>query len=137
MPSNTASERVTRQIRVVAEPQYLPHYSEPENDHYVYSYRIRIRNESPRTVMVAARHWLIIDTDGNRDVVDGLGVVGEQPVLEPGMDFEYSSFCPLSCTFGTMEGWYEVVGEEGERFQVEIGRFYLVARPDEELEQVS
>ena len=136
MKGKTSSERVTRGIRVTARPQFLPHYSDPEHDHFVYSYHIRIANESTETVMVAARHWLIIDTDGREEVMDGLGVVGEQPVLEPGEAFEYDSFCPLASPFGTMEGWYELVDEAGGRFQAEIGRFYLVAQPDRELERV-
>lgn len=136
MKGSTASQSVTRGVRVEAEPQFLPHYSDPETPHFVYSYRIRIHNESERTVMVAARHWLIIDTDGNREEVDGLGVVGEQPVLEPGEHFEYSSFCPLASSFGTMEGWYEVVDDLGERFRVEIARFFLVAREHFEMEHV-
>jgi len=127
---------VTRGIRVTARPQFLPHYSDPGNEHFVYSYRVRIANESAATVMVAARHWLIIDTDGGEEVVDGLGVVGEQPVLEPGEAFEYSSFCPLTSAFGTMEGWYEMVDADSGRFQAVIGRFYLVAQPDLELESV-
>jgi ApaG protein len=136
MKGRTSSECVTGGIGVTAQPQFLPHYSDPDNEHFVYSYHIRIANESAATVLVAARHWLIIDTDGREDVVDGLGVVGEQPVLEPGESFEYSSFCPLTSAFGTMEGWYELVDEAGGRFQAEIGRFYLVAQPDLELESV-
>jgi ApaG protein len=132
-----SSERVTQGIRVSASPQYLPQFSLPDENHYVFSYRIRIENQGPHTVMVAARHWIIIDTDGRREEVDGLGVVGEQPVLEPGEAFEYNSFCPIATSFGTMEGWYHLLDEQGGAFTAEIGRFYLVAEAEPELEGVS
>jgi ApaG protein len=132
-----SSERVTREIRVSADPRYLPKHSDPDNSQYVYAYRILIENLGRRTVMVASRHWVIIDTDGNREVVDGIGVVGEQPVLEPGESFEYTSFCPIRSSFGTMEGSFHVLDDQGEAFPVEIGRFYLVAEEDEQLEGVS
>lgn len=136
MTGRKSSERVTQSIRVTARPHYLPHYSDPDAGHFVFAYRIRIENQGERTVMVAARHWVIIDTDGNREEVDGLGVVGEQPVLEPGQSFEYSSFCPIASTFGTMEGWYNLLDDKGKTFNVEIGRFYLVAEPEPELQSV-
>lgn len=131
MNGKLSSQRETRGIRVSAEPRYLPEASDPEQGHFVHAYRIRIENRGDRTVMVAARHWIIIDTDGNREEVDGLGVVGEQPVLAPGESFEYTSFCPIASGFGTMEGWYHLLDDQGGTFTVDIGRFYLVAQARE------
>lgn len=130
--SRVSSDRSTRGIRVLAQPRYLPDHSTPDADQFVFGYRIRIENQSERTVMLVARHWEIIDTDGNRETVDGLGVVGQQPVLEPGEIHEYSSFCPLSSGFGTMEGYFRMVDDLGESFEVEVGRFYLVVGAAEE-----
>jgi len=123
----TASERISHGIRVSVKPRYLPDHSDPDQSHYVYAYHVRIANESQRTVMLLSRHWIIIDTDGHREEVKGPGVVGEQPVLEPGESFEYTSFCPLPSTFGTMEGSFHMVAEDGADVEVEVGRFYLVA----------
>lgn len=130
--SQVSSQRSTRGIRVTARPRLMPEHTDSEAGQYVFGYRILIENLSQRTVMLVARHWEIIDTDGNREVVDGLGVVGQQPVLEPGEQHEYASFCPLGSDFGTMEGHFRMVDDLGETFDVEVGRFYLVAGAPEE-----
>ncbi len=123
----TASERLSHGVRVTVRPRYLPDHSDPDLSHYVFAYHVRIANESPRTVMLLHRHWIIIDTDGHSEEVKGAGVVGEQPVLEPGEAFEYTSFCPMPSAFGTMEGSVHLLDEGGVDLDVEVGRFYLVA----------
>jgi len=130
--SRVSSDRTTRGIRVEARPRYLPEQSDPAAGQWVFGYRIRIENRSERTVMLVSRHWEIIDTDGNRETADGLGLVGQQPVLAPGEVHEYSSYCPLGSDFGTMEGRFGMVDEHGEAFDAEVGRFYLAAGALEE-----
>ncbi len=122
------SEAVTSGIRVLVEPDYLAGHSRPFENQYIFQYQIRIRNESDETVTLRARHWRIIDEDGDTEEVQGDGVIGMQPTLAPGESFEYESYCPLPTRWGTMEGTYYFVREsDGERFEVAVARFYLVA----------
>ena len=133
---------MTNGVRVVVTPSYLADRSDPEglkqgaersaSGRFVFGYRIRISNESDRTVQLLARHWIIVDADGERSEVKGDGVVGQQPMLAPGQSFEYSSFCPLSTPWGTMEGSYQfrnasTTGQPGDSFVASIGRFFLVS----------
>lgn len=120
----------TSGIRVVVEPSYLLEDSEPSDRRFVFAYRIVITNNSERTVKLLARHWVIVDANGQREDVKGDGVVGQQPRLKPGQSYEYSSFCPLRTPWGTMQGTYTLVAEDGQRFEATVGRFYLVC-PDE------
>ena len=90
-------------------------------------YRVTVSNESDRWVKLLSRHWIIIDAEGNREDVKGDGVVGYQPELKPGDTFTYTSYCPLDTDWGTMEGTYKMLNEDASTFEVEIGRFYLVA----------
>ncbi len=126
--SSTHSSTLTDGIRVDARPRFQPEHSEPENGRFVYSYSIRITNEGTSTVMLISRHWIIINDDGHREEVNGLGVVGQQPVLAPGESFEYESFCPIDSDFGTMEGSFSFIDEHGDSLEATVGRFYLVAR---------
>jgi ApaG protein len=122
---------VTAGIRVRVQPRYLAEQSDPEQHRFMFAYRISIRNESERIVQLLSRHWIIVDADGERHVVRGEGVVGQQPELRPGASFEYASFCPLQTSWGTMEGSYlmQVLGGPGagELVEVQIARFFLVA----------
>jgi ApaG protein len=120
------SVAVTRGVRVETHPVYMREQSHPDGSEFVFGYRVLISNQSDQTVQVVRRRWMIIDGDGSRREVEGDGVVGQQPVLEPGESFEYASFCPLPTSWGTMEGAYRVAGETGE-FNAQIARFYLVA----------
>jgi ApaG protein len=130
-PKTVSSVTLTRGFRVAVAPTFLPEHSEPEAERFVFGYRIRISNESGRRARLVSRRWLIEDEEGERQEVQGEGVVGQQPVLEPGQTFAYSSYCPLPTPRGTMEGAYTMQGDGGETFEVEIGRFYLL-RPGEE-----
>jgi ApaG protein len=94
---------------------------------YVFAYKIRISNEGASRAQLLERHWAIVDADGEHHEVRGEGVVGHQPDLAPGQAFEYSSYCPLTTPWGTMEGEYVMEGEDGERFEIGVGRFFLVA----------
>ena len=125
MPTTASSEIVTAGIRVRAEPHYLPDRSDPENSQYLFTYRITLSNEGPEWAKLRARHWIIIDSDGKREDVYGPGVVGEEPELDPGASYSYSSFCPLGTNFGTMEGSFSMVRRDGTPFEIRIARFYL------------
>lgn len=119
------SDIVTKGIRVKAVAQFVPEQSDTGSNEYYYTYRIEIRNEGEQTVRLLTRHWVIINSYGDQEEVRGEGVVGQTPTLEPGASFEYTSFCPLDTNFGTMEGSYEFVDEDGNHFDVAIGRFFL------------
>ena len=115
----------TRLIHVTVEPTYLDDQSVPIDDHYVWAYRVTIRNDGIDTVQLLNRHWRITDSLGRLQEVRGAGVVGEQPVLKPGEAFEYTSGTPLPTPSGIMVGSYEMTNATGERFEVEIPAFSL------------
>lgn len=121
------SDTTTRGIRVRVAPVYLPERSAPDEGSYFFAYRVRITNTGDETVQLMRRRWIITDGHSHTEKVEGPGVVGETPVLLPGASFEYTSFCPLPTSFGTMQGTYEMRTAAGERFEVEIGQFSLVA----------
>lgn len=115
----------TRGIEIKVQPSYLDDQSSPEENYFVWAYRVQIDNRSPETVQLRARHWRITDALGRVHVVDGVGVVGEQPVLRPGETFEYTSGTPLSTPSGFMVGRYTMETAAGEAFDVEIPAFSL------------
>jgi len=117
--------QTTRRIKITVEPHYLEDQSSPGDDHFVWAYHIKIENEGEETVRLVNRHWRITDAHGRLQEVRGAGVVGEQPVLEPGESFEYTSGTPLSTPSGIMVGIYEMESSGGERFDVDIPAFSL------------
>lgn len=121
----SSSEAVTRGVRVLATSQYIPERSDPERGLYFFAYQIIISNEGEEQVQLISRHWIITDANGRVEEVEGEGVVGEQPVIEPGEQHEYTSFCPLKTTSGSMQGTYQMTTEDGESFDVEIAPFRL------------
>jgi ApaG protein len=106
---------------------YLPEQSEPARGRWFWAYHIRIENEGERAVQLLTRHWVITDGRGARHSVEGEGVVGEQPLIEPGGSFDYVSGCPLATPSGAMQGSYGVVADDGDTFDVAIPRFVLLA----------
>ena len=116
---------ITEGVEVSVESFYLSDHSAPEDARYVYAYRIRLQNRSPRTVQLLRRHWIITDGNGEVNEVKGEGVVGEQPVLEPGGEYEYTSGSHLKSPIGTMHGTYQMVTKSGELFDVTIPCFSL------------
>ncbi len=106
---------------------YLPEQSEPSKSRWFWAYHIRIENEADQSIKLVSREWTIRDGRGARHEVRGEGVVGEQPLIEPGESFDYVSGCPLSTPTGSMEGRYFMVAADGSRFPVDIPRFPLVA----------
>jgi ApaG protein len=105
--------------------RYLDDQSEPEQDRYVFAYTIHIRNTGNVPARLLGRHWVITDANGNVQEVTGDGVVGEQPWLRPGEDFSYTSGAVLETHLGTMQGRYEMLADDGTRFDAPIPRFTL------------
>ncbi|MBN9044546.1 MAG: Co2+/Mg2+ efflux protein ApaG [Rhizobiales bacterium] len=116
---------LTHGIEVTAEPFYLEDESDPVENRYVWGYRITIANNSAETVQLRSRYWRITDANGRVEEVQGAGVVGEQPILDPGDSFQYSSGCPLTTPSGVMVGRYMMQGANGSAFEVEIPAFSL------------
>ncbi len=119
--------QTTRGVTVRVAPSFLADQSKPEAGHWVWAYHIRVENDGTVPVQLISRHWIITDAAGRVEEVKGEGVVGEQPVIEPGGSFDYVSGCPLTTPTGSMEGHYNMVGADGVRFPIEIPRFPLVA----------
>jgi ApaG protein len=116
---------VTRQIEVTVEPFYLPDRSDPGEGRYFWGYRVTIDNQSDDFVQLLTRYWRITDGHGHVDEVRGPGVVGEQPELDPGDSYQYTSGCPLSTPSGIMIGRYTMRNKQGELFDVAIPAFSL------------
>ena len=116
----------TRGIRVSVRSLYLEDQSQPDEGRYVWAYRVRIENAGPEPVQLVRRTWRITDANGRTQHVHGVGVIGEQPLLEPGESFEYTSGTPLDTPSGFMVGAYHmVVPSSGEKFDVAIPAFSL------------
>lgn len=122
------SEAITNGIRVEVMARHTPENSRPEQGEWVFQYTVRITNQSSDTVQLLSRHWIITDAADHREEVRGAGVVGEQPVLQPGESFQYSSWCPLKTPTGVMHGTYQMVRSGGEQFDIAIAPFALKAR---------
>jgi ApaG protein len=119
----TAEPDYSLEIQIAT--QFLDEESSPEHDRYVFSYTVRIRNLGRLPAQLLARHWIITDANGRVEEVHGDGVVGEQPRLEPGEDFTYTSGAVLTTAVGTMEGSYDMLGDDGTRFDAAIPPFTL------------
>jgi ApaG protein len=117
----------TRDINVRVSVSFLPEQSEPHKGRWFWAYHIRIENEGRHAVQLVSREWIISDGRGGRQEVRGEGVVGAQPVIEPGGSFDYVSGCPLETPNGNMEGRYFMVAADGSTFEVAIPRFPLIA----------
>ena len=113
------------QVTVAVQPQYLPDRSAPEDQLFGFAYTITITNTGDIPAQLIARHWIIRDTQGRSEEVKGLGVVGQQPLLQPGESFRYTSGCQLRAASGTMHGSYFCVAEDAHRFEVPVPLFVL------------
>lgn len=119
------SDTTTRGIRIEVESMYVEERSEPQSSFYFFAYHVRISNEGDVITQLLSREWIITDSDGNEERVQGPGVVGEQPVLAPGESFEYTSFCPLRTSMGSMHGAYTMRTVNGDTFDARIAPFTL------------
>ena len=117
------SDTTTHGIRIEVESEYLPDQSNRET--YTFAYHVRISNVGEEPAQLVSREWIITDGDGNVERVQGPGVVGQFPELEPGQTFEYTSSCPLPTSMGTMHGSYTMKTGDGARFEAEIAPFTL------------
>jgi len=115
------------QFQVEVQPRYLPEQSAPQQGHYVFAYTITIANTGSIAAQLISRSWNVNDAGGHTEKVRGLGVVGQQPFLQPGEKFEYTSGTRLRTPTGTMHGSYFFVAEDGERFEIDIPMFVLDA----------
>jgi len=115
----------TNGIRVQVVSKYLPERSNPQDRDYWFAYFIRISNVGNVTAQLVSRHWIITDLDGEVEEVRGEGVVGKQPVLEPGASFDYNSFCQLKTAVGSMHGTYLMSTTQGTSFEATIAPFTL------------
>jgi ApaG protein len=118
-------EPVRHQIRIEVETAYLDEQSDPRERRYVFSYTITIRNEGTVPARLMTRHWVITDANGKVQEVRGDGVVGEQPHLKPGQGFRYSSGAVLETPVGAMQGSYQMVADDGLKFDAPIAAFRL------------
>jgi ApaG protein len=116
---------VTRQIEVKVIPRFLAERSSPENGYFFWAYTITLTNLGAETVQLKTRHWRITDALGRLQEVRGAGVVGEEPVLKPGENFEYTSGVPLPTSSGFMTGTYGMISAAGEKFEIQIPAFSL------------
>ena len=125
MRATNPSVALTDGIRVTVTSRYIAEQSLPRARRYVWAYTVRITNEGGEPARLVTRHWIITDANGKIDEVRGPGVVGEQPLLEPGDSFQYTSSCLLQTPRGTMHGCYQMVREDGRALDAEIAPFAL------------
>lgn len=118
---------VTRGFRITVRSQYLPEQSSPRNERYAFAYTVSISNEGEEAAQLRTRHWIITDGRGVVEEVRGDGVIGEQPHLDPGQSFQYTSGCVLTTPVGTMQGSYRMWLDNGTYFDAEIAPFSLAS----------
>ena len=116
---------VTHNIRVTVTPQYLPERSEPDAKRYFWAYTVEIANQGDEPLQLRSRHWRITDATGRTEEVRGPGVVGEEPVIQPGNAFTYTSGCPLKTSSGIMVGTYQMQTGDGRMIDIAIPAFSL------------
>ena len=125
MAAGLASTIVTEGIRVSVTSSYVPEQSAPSSKRYVFAYTVKIVNEGTEPAQLRTRHWVITDGNGKIEEVRGPGVVGQQPFLRPGENFEYTSGCVLQTSRGEMRGTYQMHRADGREFDAEIAPFVL------------
>ena len=117
------------QIEIQPMPQFIPEQSDPDNDRYIFAYTVTSKNIGSVPAQLVSRHWIIPDGHNEVQEVRGLGVVGKQPLLQPGESFQYTSGSSLTTPIGTMKGTYQMVAEDGTHFEAEIPEFVLASPP--------
>jgi ApaG protein len=125
LSSKTVAEGKKYQISINVDTTYLAEQSDPSADRYVFAYTVTISNTGTVSAQLISRHWIITDAENVTQEVKGLGVIGEQPLLRPGENFEYTSGTAMATPVGTMRGTYQMVAEDGNKFDAEIPVFTL------------
>lgn len=115
----------TRGVLINVFPTYVEERSAPENDYYFFAYKVTITNLGQETIKLINRHWIIRDGRKRERYVNGEGVVGQRPILAPGDEFDYQSFCPLETSTGNMRGKFEFENQEGDRFWIPVPLFFF------------
>jgi ApaG protein len=115
---------LTNDIEVEVVPLFVPDQTQFVNQ-YLYTYNISITNHSKGPCQLLRRHWIIVDGNGQKDEVEGEGVVGEQPLIAPGQTYQYSSYCPLPTSTGNMRGAFEFIDSKKQKFWVKVPLFFL------------
>jgi ApaG protein len=118
---------LSQNFQVQVTVNYVADESRPETDYHFFSYKVKITNKGDSQAQLMSRHWIITDGHGQVEEVRGAGVVGLQPKINPGQTFEYESACPIATSSGSMKGTFQMVGSDGEQFDIEIPEFYLIA----------
>lgn len=123
------SEAITHGIRIHVNSRYSEEHSKPQENHWFFLYTITISNESQKTIQLLKRHWIITDGNGDIQEIQGQGVIGQQPIIEPGQSFQYTSACPLKTEFGSMQGHYTFINtlddNKDSEFNAKIAPFTL------------
>ena len=122
---NTMYSKTTKGVTVTVTPYFLDDQSSPQESHFVWAYQVNIKNSGNSSIKLNNRNWLIIDANGKVINVQGEGVVGEFPTIEPGESFEYTSGTPLKTNSGIMQGFYLVSQDNGEKLKIDIPAFSL------------
>ncbi len=125
MADSYDSDTTTRGLRVQVRARYHPHQSRPAQGYFFFTYTVRLLNTSDRAMQLVSRYWAITDATGRQEHVSGLGVAVQQPRLAPGQSHEYTSGCSLPTSMGSMEGYFEMVLDDGERFEAAAAAFTL------------
>ncbi len=118
-------KETTHGVTVTVMPVYIDERSNPQNSEYFWAYRVAIENNSGNTLQLLRRYWYITDSNGRIDEVRGDGVIGEQPFIENGQEYSYSSGCPLTAPSGIMVGHYTMQNEEGSELEIAVPAFAL------------
>lgn len=118
-------QQETNGLLVNVFPTYVSERSAPENEYFFFAYKVTITNLTERPLKLINRHWIIRDGDKKERYVNGEGVIGQRPLIEPGEEFDYQSFCPLSTPTGNMRGKFEFQDEDGDRFWVPVPLFFF------------
>ncbi len=127
MPVQKVQKSQNTNLEISVKVSFVEAESQPENSLYFFSYKVCITNKGSAPAQLMSRHWIITDGFGEVEEVRGAGVIGQQPKINPGQSFEYESACPLSTPSGSMKGFYQMLGTNGESFETEIPEFYLIA----------
>lgn len=115
----------TNDVTVSVEPNFDKERSNPNQGQFVFSYVVDIQNDRAESIQINHRSWVITDSFGNMEIVEGVGVVGEQPIIPPGQTYRYTSYCPLRTSFGSMKGSYFATDPSGTKLKIDIPEFIL------------